>query len=171
MSDESARRSRSIDDIFAECWENAKPFHEREIAAIITGVALQEPNLLGHHFFQTASELALAKFKMKASAHGLKKPFFAPWEKFMVSSTLNHPGIFALLAPFIALSASGKQGEAAWDGTGRVIDAKTIENLRALRELEKRFGLPPDRPPSRHFIEIFIGPYMDRLKDLLEAAS
>jgi hypothetical protein len=52
-----------------------------------------------------------------------------------------------------------------------VIDTKTIENLGAIRELEKDFGLPSDWQPNNHFIEIFIAPFFDRLKHLLEEAK
>jgi hypothetical protein len=168
MNEESPRRERSIDDIFADCRENSKPFHEREIAEVITSVALQEANLMKFQVFSTSCATALAKFKKVAAANGLKKPFFSPWEKYMELSTLKQPSIFVELAPYIALSASGKKDETSWDGKGRVVDAKAINNLRAIRDLEKHFGLPPDGKPSDHFIEIFIAPYFDRLKHLLE---
>jgi hypothetical protein len=168
MNEESPRRERSIDDIFAECRENSKPFNELEIADVITSVALQEPNLMKFQVFPTSCGTALAKFKIMAAANGLKKPFFTPWEKYMELSTLKHPNIFVKLASYIALSSSGKQDEPSWDGKGRVIDAKAIGNLRAIRDLEKNFGLPPEGQPSDHFIEIFIAPYFDRLKHLLE---
>jgi len=103
-----------------------------------------------------------------AEANGLKKPFFTPWEKYMALSAIKQSSIFVLLSPYIALSMSGKQDEGSWDGKGRVINAKALENLRAIRNLEKSFGLPPEGLSSDFFMEIFIAPYLDRLKHLLE---
>jgi hypothetical protein len=168
MHEESPRRVRSIDDIFAECREGSKPFHENEIAEVITSVALHEPNLMKYQVFPTCCGTALGQFKLTAAANGLKKPFFTPWEKYLALSTIKQSSIFVLLSPYIALSMSGKQDEGCWDGKGRVINAKALENLKAIRNLGKTFGLPPEGLSSDYFMEIFIAPYLDRLKHLLE---
>ena len=89
----------------------------------------------------------------------------------MVLSTLKEPSVFALLAPYIALSASGKQDEGFWDGKGRVIDTKALQMMRDLRELTKGFSADCQPPLSSYFIEIFTAPYFDRLKHLLEVPN
>jgi len=160
-----------FDDIISECRENAKPFHEREIAEVITGIAVQTPNLLNFQIFPACFGPALAAFKMIIAANGMKKPFFTSWEKYMVLATVKQPSVFVSLAPYVALSASGKENEGFWDGKGRVIDTKAIENLKAIREIEKDFGGRVDWQPSDHFIEIYIAAYFDRLKHLLETQN
>lgn len=160
-----------MDEILPECQENAKPFHEREIAEIITVVALKQPNLMRFQIFPNCFGPALALIKMIAATQGPKKPFFTSWEKHLVLATLKEPTVFQLLAPYVALSASGNLAEGFWDGKGRVIDTHALEMMRDLRDFTKGLSADCQPPPSSYFIEIFIAPYFDRLRHLLEAVN
>jgi hypothetical protein len=142
-------------ECLAKCQNDAKLFHEREIAAVITSVALATPNLLNFQIFPSLVAPAIGAFKMIATANGLKKPMFTPWEKFMVVSTLKHIDVFVGLARYIVLSPRGKENEGFWNGKGRLIDTKEIENLRAIWELERGVSGPPRLAFQRLFYRDF----------------
>jgi hypothetical protein len=162
---------KSFDKIIQELREEAKPFHEREIAAVITSTSLQSSHLVNFQILPATSQPAFVKFRAMALETGMKKPFLPPWEKFMVLSTLKNPDVFVLLAPYIALSASEKEGKGVWNGKGRAIDKRTIENFQSIRDLSMTAGCSDLPLAHEYFIEISIGSLFGRLRHLLEGVD
>jgi hypothetical protein len=162
---------KSFDKIMQELRAKATPFHEREIAAVITSIAIQTPNLVNFQIFPGTSRHAFDTFRAMAFETGMKKPLFTPWEKFMVLSTLKNPDVFELLARHIALSASEKAGKGVWDGKGRMVDTQEIENFKSIREISAEAGCADVPLEHEFFVEIFAGPFFGRLQPLLEGAN
>jgi hypothetical protein len=134
-----------------------EPYHEREIAAIITGITNTQPDLVRFYIFNLEPMIILFKL------HGGKRFLLTSWKSMVEAYALRNPVMFEIAAHHIRLrlSAPDLDDYKYWFGHGRI---NPTFPMFVNRDGKKEIVLTP----MECCMGIVIDPFFDRLKHLLE---